>query len=268
MFGKRHHLPSEEFIGWAFQSYRWLLECFGGFSAFRETLIVLPTHEHFPINRGDGHEFAVQVFDLVRAHARMQEWPCRLQTHEDPLDVSEILAGMPHHGAPVEGAAAGTFSVDPERREYVITYSVKQLLSAQSLIATFAHELAHALLSTAPTEQPGGEEAFEPVTDLGAVFLGFGVFLANSSFQFEQFQQGAMIGWGASGMGYLDEAQLSYALAICVSLLGADPEPIAVHLKTNPKVYMGTALEHIAIHHEEDLEALRRVPAGTESEQD
>jgi hypothetical protein len=194
---------------------------------------------------------------MVRAHAGMEEWPLRLQIHEDPLDVNDVLVGIPHHGAPVEGAAAGTFSLDPSRREYVITYSVKQLENLQSLVATFAHELAHALLSTAPWPQPGGDEAFEPATDVGAVFMGFGVFLANTSFQFEQFQEGAMSGWRSGTLGYLDEIQLAYALAIFVALQEIDPKSLKSHLKTNPRAYMGSALRDLGERWGEHLDWLR-----------
>src|SRR5205085_12416082 len=43
------------------------------------------------------------------------------------------------------------------------------------LIATFAHELAHYLLATAPTSPPCEDDEHEFLTDLTAAYLGFGV---------------------------------------------------------------------------------------------
>ncbi|MDH4318404.1 MAG: hypothetical protein OEV64_08445 [Desulfobulbaceae bacterium] len=44
------------------------------------------------------------------------------------------------------------------------------------MIATFAHELSHYLIATAPEPPPGGWESWKFATDIGATFLGFGIF--------------------------------------------------------------------------------------------
>ena len=50
----------------------------------------------------------------------------------------------------------------------------------ESLISTFAHEFAHYLIHSVDAPTPGGEELEEHATDLVAVFMGFGVFLAST----------------------------------------------------------------------------------------
>jgi hypothetical protein len=52
----------------------------------------------------------------------------------------------------------------------------------------------------------------EPLNDLLTVFLGFGVFTANSAFRFEQHRDNRSQGWSAQRLGYLSEAQLGCAL--------------------------------------------------------
>ncbi|MDX6851136.1 hypothetical protein SCD92_17290, partial [Gilvimarinus sp. SDUM040013] len=56
--------------------------------------------------------------------------------------------------------------------------------SPTQLVATFAHELSHYLTCTANEPPPGGWDNWEFATDIAATFLGFGVFMANSSFNF------------------------------------------------------------------------------------
>jgi hypothetical protein len=62
------------------------------------------------------------------------------------------------------------------------------------LIATFAHELAY-LFATTVEEPPCEADEIEFLTDLAAVYLGFGVFLANARFEFEVLQDGPLQGW-------------------------------------------------------------------------
>jgi hypothetical protein len=81
------------------------------------------------------------------------------------------------------------------------------------LIATIAHELGHVILlgqcliDAAVTPDP------EPLTDLLTVYLGIGIFTANSAARFSQFQEAGRQGWSMSRLGYLREQVYGYALA-------------------------------------------------------
>ena len=52
-----------------------------------------------------------------------------------------------------------------------------------SMVGAFAHELARLLVETFEEPPPGGALLHEPAIDLAAVFMGFGVFMANSTFE-------------------------------------------------------------------------------------
>jgi hypothetical protein len=91
------------------------------------------------------------------------------------------------------------------------------------MIATFAHELGHYVMSTATTAPPGGWELHELHTDIAAVWLGFGLFLANSARSFSQFQSAGEMGWSSRTQGYLSEPALVTATAIAERLAGRDP---------------------------------------------
>ena len=71
----------------------------------------------------------------------------------------------------------------------------------------------------------------EFLTDLAAVYLGFGVFLANTRFEFEATSDGTMQGWRWQNSGYLPEADLIYALALFLRAKELHEDPACEALK-------------------------------------
>ena len=223
----------QETIDWEFDTYAWLFETFGGYEQFLGAELVLPTDAYFPIESGlSGHALAEAIFAQVKTHARMDQWPCRLEPQEpDPnlvVGEAQILQGY-------EPSPAGTFSVRGDAEDIgdavTITYNPKLLSDPMSLVATFAHELSHFLLASAPGLPPGEEELLEFATDLTAVHLGFGIFMANSSFQFQQHGDAISMGWSTNRQGYMTERQLVFALAIFAHLQDIPASEVTGHLK-------------------------------------
>lgn len=200
-------------LEWMLACFAWLSRSFGA----GETPLVLPTTAFFPPSDLQGHPRAAELFDQVRAHAGMQDWPCRLEPGAASRE-SRIAPGhmLRHHSSP----PGGTFGYD--ERGYVITYNPAYLNAPEHLVATFAHELAHYLIHDFGMAPPGGRELEEHATDLAAVFLGFGIFMANGAKNFRQFQSAEEHGWEMSVQGYLSENALVTALALFVRLMRAD----------------------------------------------
>ena len=113
----------------------------------------------------------------------------------------------------------------------MITFNPADVRDPQSLVATFAHELAHYLGCTAEIPPPGGDKNWEYATDLLAVVMGFGIFLANASVQFSQFTGPTTQGWSSRSRGYLSESELVYTLAVFCLLKGIDRKQVEPHLK-------------------------------------
>lgn len=260
MFGRisKSSLPERAQIDWLLATYRWLLEHTGGIDELARTALVLPTPRFFPVEPDlSGHELALELFHHTRVHARMHTWPCDLVPHEDEPDAGELLgAGMPRssrtHGA------AGTFRLSKRGRAR-LTYSPGSVADPVAFVATMAHELGHYLMAGIPDDPPGGKELEEPATDVCAVFMGFGVFTANSAFSFQQFSDGMMQGWRSSSLGYLDERALAFALAIFLDLHGIAPGEVRKHLRTNPRTYLVHAARYLARECESDLAQLRAI---------
>lgn len=200
-----------------------------GEDKLRDTDLILPTNPIFKRAGKTGADLAQHVLDQVKALAGMQDWPCRLEEQaEDPKQqVGEFTFVRGREQSPL-----GSFRVDARARaEPVITYNPKLVDDPQSLVATFAHELAHYLFATAQTDPPGGRALEEFATDLGAIFLGFGLFTVNSSYRFEAFGDVYGQGWQSTGAGYLSGKDQAYALALFVRFVGADEKSALTFLE-------------------------------------
>ena len=116
----------------------------------------------------------------------------------------------------------------------VVAIRSSVMTDPMSLVATVAHELGHVILL-------GGElmthdsEDHEPMTDLLTVFVGLGVFTANSAARFKQFQNDRKIGWSTQHLGYLSERVFGYALARFATERGEQAPDWARHLSPNVK---------------------------------
>jgi hypothetical protein len=211
-FGQHSFLDRED-EEWQRDTWGWLLAHLGGIDALRSAPLVTPSPAFFPRTEAKGHELAEEIFALVKRHAGMAQWHCRLvlQLPRPDLRVGEPMALKPVSG----GDPAGAFSV--EGNEVVITYDPAALTQPTALVATFAHELAHYRLASRGAP-PGGAQTSEFATDLTTVYLGFGLFGANSAFTFQQHQSVMLQGWSWSRLGYLDQRNWCFALAVFLAL--------------------------------------------------
>jgi hypothetical protein len=226
LFGARLPIDQDE-LDFQLATFQWLGREFGP----PAEALVLPTPDRFPPSPNDGHDRVADLFGHVKAAAGMADWPCQLEAGdaERPAQVGNALL-LRHEDAP---PPCGTFRVDQAGggSKVVISYNPSLASDPTALIATFAHELGHYLLSTAASDPPGGWELHELHTDLAAVYLGFGIFLANSARNFGQFQSAGEMGWQSRSQGYLSEGALVAALAVVERLAGRDPLAAAPYLK-------------------------------------
>jgi hypothetical protein len=219
-------IDQDEF-DWLLACFKWFGKEFGGLEAMRTTQLVVPDAAFFPAVSAKGHALAAHYFDHTKTLAGMADWQCDLieGASEREWRVSAGL-GLRHL---TKSPPLGSFGYQNGR--YQITYNPAELDRPESLIATFAHELAHYLIHTASTRPPGGTALGEHATDVTAVFMGFGVFMANTAKSFEQFQNFEEQGWQMRPQGYLSELALVTSLAIFVRLAQSDGEAARAHLK-------------------------------------
>lgn len=243
------------------RTWAWLLENFGGVDALRQSGLIFPTQEFFPIRPTGDHAFAQKTFDRVRELMGMSDWPCELKQFEDPHGGDADRKHINHGEWSTSGPAGLYIKTD---QETIIAYSSGQLEKPGALVATLAHELCHYLLGTARSHPPGGWDAHELHTDTAVGYMGFGIFACNNVFDFRQWSEGTSGGWSSSRQGYLSESEHAYSLAIFCTLAGTEPNTVASHLKKNPRHYFELALQDLA-DRPEDITRLINIPPLPES---
>lgn len=263
LFGPKLPIEADE-LEWQLAMFKWLIQSFSNADFLAVTPTIPPDEGLFPVPAGTRERRAAAYFDHVRRMAGMEQWPCRLEAGEDdrPRQITPGIALV--HESP--SRPLGTFSAEPDGEDQlgiVIRYHPRLVDDPSALIATFAHELAHYLIHDRAEAPPGGWELDELATDLTAVYLGFGVFLANSAKQFEAFTSFDQMGWQTRRSGYLSEGALVTAIVIRERLGKRDPKQSAgPHLKR----YLGADLKQAdawLARHSPDLEAeLAKIDLG------
>lgn len=226
---------------WQVETWAWFLKEFGGVDALRRrAALVTPTAKFFPATGQDGEARVAHIFDCVKRLAGMADWHCRLiaQPRSAELSLAPLAALKP-----IKRAPAGTFAFDGN--EATISYDPANEGDPFTLITVFIHELAHYLLASHVDNAPGGKEVHEYTTDLMTVYLGFGVFGANSAFNFSQFTGVRSQGWRTSRLGYLGERAWVFALAVFLELRGQDLDEVKPFLKNHLFVELRKARRHI-----------------------
>ena len=237
----RKPILDPETAAWHAENFAWLIRQFGGAKAFGETRLVLPRPGFFKADNAQGHSRALEILDQVKAYCGMSEWDVELVADDNPLARQHALSLA--MVAP-QKHALGTFGLAGNRA--TITYVPALLQRPQAFIATMAHELAHYLLASAPGRPICADDEVECLTDLTAVYLGFGVFLANSRFEFEGLQDHMLQGWQMRTSGYLPEADIIHALALFIYAKELDPAPACHCLKPHLAKMLRRALRHLA----------------------
>lgn len=179
-----------------------------GVQRFFQAIVVLPTPEHFPDPYDQSEKALQQMFHRVAAH---------MQVAPSEIDVTLYVSGdhitrdlVPFYSG-TSSVAAGLYHHDPAERPH-ISINEDQLKDPIALVAVLAHEIGHIILLR-PGLVSRDDPEMEPLNDLLTIFLGFGVFTANSAFRFEQHSDYSSQGWSARRQGYLSERELGYALA-------------------------------------------------------
>jgi hypothetical protein len=238
---KRKPIVDSDTAQWHVDNFTWLVATFGGNGAFADSVLVLPKPGFFPADGQEGHAKALHILERVKHYCGMDDWPVELVPDHNPVAdrSSTISVAAPVHGK----HALGTFSVAGNAVQ--ISYVPALLARPDRLIATLAHELAHYLLATASTSPPCEDDEHEFLTDLTAAYLGFGVFMANSVFEFEAIQDGPMQGWRYGRSGYLPEQDLVFATALFIAVKELDPHPAYQCLKPHLAKLLKRALRDL-----------------------
>jgi hypothetical protein len=234
----RGPLLDEAYAGWMFDVYAWALRNFDPLMFRDETVLVTPTNQHFPGRANSTEEMARLIYDRVVSYAGMQHWPLQLLPPGScvlqPAVEVRVAAGA-------RGSRALATAVSPA--SLTLSYEPDYLNNPEAMIAVFAHTLAHYLGSSAAEPAPGGAENWPHVTEILAVFLGFGLMFANTALVLPK--GGCCGGPVVRRQAYVSQHDITYALAIFATLKGLPAKAVLVHLKKSLRGHFKRALREI-----------------------
>ncbi len=260
LFGKAH-LVDPEVAAWQIEAFAWLIDHFSTAPGLPDSDLWRPVPEHFPAAPGD---LAAHLFERVR---RQYGFSDGLLFEPVAVDVLPdlTLPGGAFIESDAEAACATYERVETAHgvtREFI---HYDDAMDATDLVATFAHELAHAAHQRAPewdALKVGGVvdwDLYELFTDLTAVYFGYGLFLANT-------RHDVVVGdseWAGAqilGAGYLPEADLVFATALFMAVKDIPAESAITHLKPRLSKMLNRAVAQLD-GMSDQVEALRsRVP--------
>ena len=239
---KPAQLLDEASINWMFDTFAWSLRNFDADVFFNETILVTPSNEHFPGQEPSAEGMARLIFDRVKVYAGMQHWPFKLV---DGHSVEEIKPVQPQIEGPLRGEAGVLASSMDDALKMVIPYYQDQLKDPEVVIANFAHNLAHYLGTTASEAPPGGEENWPHVTELLAVFMGFGLMMANSANTTKIRSCSSCSGPAIERENYLSQYDITYALAIFCTTKGIPQNLASKNLKSSLRPFFRQAMKDV-----------------------
>jgi hypothetical protein len=222
---------------WVEDRLRWLSRHFG-LHILLERPVILPTDEFFP-DVYDGSKQAVRrMFRRVCKYMEVDPEAVELKLFTDrtPGSIATI--------DPTRGFAAGTWEGgEGPWQKGVIRIERSALDRPGDLVGTMAHELAHQRLLG---ESRAEADAFdnELLTDLTAVYHGFGVFLANNPRK----STGELTYWPDTTLRrpeYLSEPMLGYAMAHIAWFRDEDRPAWGKHLRWAPRAVFKQGLRYL-----------------------
>ncbi len=203
-----------------------------------EARVIEPTAKDFPDPYDGTHEAASALFSRVCNYMQVERSRLTLEIFAD--ETEELKQMLPTWRSDGGTRAAGLYvhaherdhSAEQKNSGMVVAIRSSMLRDPMSLVATVAHELGHVVLLGGNLLRHDTPD-HEPMTDLLTVFLGLGIFTANSAARFKQFQDDRRIGWSTQRLGYLPEPVFGYALAKFAIERGEHKPHWARHLSPN-----------------------------------
>ncbi|BDD08057.1 hypothetical protein FUAX_04890 [Fulvitalea axinellae] len=220
LFGKVKPTVTPEDREWIENAFLWFENEYGS-DFLKSVRIVEPTRAFFDYRFTQSKEDAFYTLEKACEIMGIDSQLVELYFFNDaPMDFQEegVFATYNPDGAEAkDGYTLGLYS-ESETEKFRIGVEQQLLQNPESLISTIAHELSHFKL----LGENRIEENDEELTDLNVIVFGFGIFLSNSIFNFQQWQGTSFGGWQANRSGYIPEQVATYAMALLQNYQGTE----------------------------------------------
>ena len=205
-------LLDETSIEWMHATFTWASEQFGESFFQEDTQLILPNDRFFP-GRADSYQaMAELIFGHVKKHAGMTHWHFELIPNTACLPEHLEQQALDSQNIPTPLRSTQSLPTVSGKPLPVI-YDPSQVNNPSAMIAGFAHALAHYLGTQTTVAPPGGTENWPHITELLAVYMGFGLMFANSAYTSPK-SCASCSNTGNKREAYLSQFDITYALAI------------------------------------------------------
>lgn len=233
---------------WIENSFAWFDEEFGG-NVLRNGPVILPDETCFPEYYTADLAGVEDLFERVCDMMEVDRDSLLLDVYdpdEGPNFVNESWRA---------DDSAGHLLWDETTRCWVIGLDNRMMVDPMAVVAVLAHEISHVHLFGFGRVHPE-EEDHEPLTDLLAIYYGFGVFLGNSAFRSELKDSGTTSTFRARRLGYLPEPMIGYALALTAIAKNDTAAPWKKHLEFGIKSPFEASLKCLLFEREKMIDSL------------
>ncbi len=165
---------------WLIDTFIWTVENFDSDFFHNHTQLILPNHKFFPDSVSSIEEMASKVFERVSSYAGMQAWPIQLV---GPAQLQPQV--FPHFVFNEYLRGEASQLIVPPPHKVNVSFNPNQINQPQDLVASFAGTLATIMIHHVGVLPPGGKEFLPQASDALACFLGFGVMMSNTVYQFK-----------------------------------------------------------------------------------
>ena len=214
---------------WILDTFVWALENFDLSTFKNDTQLVLPTNDFYPGRVCSVHEMAQSVFDRTLQFAGLQHWPIVLVK---PNDFVQKKIPSLHFIDVKRGDLVRFSSPVTTDQNILVSYNPNQVNQPQDLVASFGQAFAMIMIIQSGKNPPGGSEFVPQAVDLVACFMGFGVMLSNTAYQFKG-GCGSCFNPFANRNVSLSEHDMIYCLALFCVLKSLSIKSVAIHLKSH-----------------------------------
>ncbi|MBC8210118.1 MAG: hypothetical protein H8E21_03555 [Gammaproteobacteria bacterium] len=245
MFGLFENKPllEESSSQWLFDAFGWALDNFDAEIFYRDTVLVLPNNQFFPGRVDSEQAMALLMLNQVKRYACISHWPTQVYDYRSCAVEPESVPQIEISGS-LRDANASELPLVAHQPVLQIPYNPQQISNPEGMIATFAHTLAHHLGQMARQPPPGGPEFWPHVTEVLAIYLGFGLMFANSAYTFKG-SCASCYNPNANRDAYLSELQSVYGLAIFAVLKELPDASVSSHLKSHLRGFYRKAVKQI-----------------------
>ncbi len=243
---KKQPLLEKEIIDLLFNTFAWSLKNFGTDTFYNESILVTPSDQHFPGRESSVEGMATLILDRVKGYAGVPHWPTRLinQHHYNTGPATE-----PNIQQALESS---------NELKLPLLYEPQQVANPPAMIANYAHTLAHHLGYQAQEPPPCDEEQWPHIMEIVAVYMGFGLIMANTAHPYQGGGCGRCRSPAMDRSGFLAETEVTYALAIFCVLKEIPISEVNAHLKGSLRSFFKKAMKDV-VNQKEALTALRSI---------